>query len=508
VKTLKDLIEGAGSILNGYRVTIKEFFQPPVTLQYPWEREKLPLRHRGRLTVKGFFDKDSIERKSEYYRDLDLAPCMRACPAYTDIRGYITAVAERKFTEGIAILKGTYPFAGTLGRVCHAPCEEMCSQQTVHSSPLAIRYLKRFLADCDRALPKEARVPLMKKKPVSAGIKVAVIGAGPSGLTCAWDLVKRGYDITVFEKLPFAGGLLATGIPTFRLPREILKEEIDAILELGVELRLGVEIGRDISFPELFSQGFRAVYIATGAAGLTRLGCPGEQCEGVMAGEDFLEAVNCGKPYTIGKKVVVIGGGNTAIDCARVARRLGSLVTLIYRRTQREMPADCHDIKDCQDEGVVMEFLTAPGRVIGEERVEGLECYRCTLGEPDASGRQRPVLMECSEFELPCDSVITAISRSPDLGAIPEEIRRTGRGTIEVVETTGATSKEGVFAGGDVTLGPATVIDAIACARRAAQAIDRYLKNSRDDKDSDNQGKRSSEESEKQFCMDSENQPE
>lgn len=498
MKVFKDLMEGARSILTGYSVTIKEFFQPPVTLQYPWEREKLSLRYRGRLAVKGFFDKDSIDRKSEYYRDLELAPCMRTCPAYTDIRGYIAAVAERKFAEGVAILKGTYPFAGTLGRVCHAPCEGMCSQETVHSSPLAIRYLKRFLADYDRALPPERRVPLMKEKPVSKEIKVAVIGAGPSGLTCAWDLVKRGYDVTVFEKLPVAGGFLATGIPSFRLPREILNEEINAILELGVELRLGVEIGRDMTFPELFSQGFRAVYIATGAAGLMKLGCPGEQCEGVIAGEDFLAAVNCGKPYTIGKRVVVIGGGNTAIDCARVAKRLGSEVTLIYRRTQHEMPANCHDIKDCQDEGVVMEFLTAPGKLIGEGRVEGVECYRCTLGESDASGRRKPVPMECSEFEFPCDTVITAISRSPELGAIPEDIRRTGRGTIEVIETTGATSKEGVFAGGDVTLGPATVIEAIACAKRAAQAIDRYLKNDRDVPRPEHQGKSDAGDSENQ----------
>ncbi len=475
MKVIKDFLEGARSILTGYRVTIQEFFKPPVTLQYPWEREKLPSRYRGKLAIKGFFDEESIERKSEYYRDREPAPCMRTCPACTDIRGYITAVAEKKFTEGIAILKQTYPFAGTLGRVCPAPCENLCSQATIHTAPLTIRYLKRFLADYERALPPEKRLPFLKEKPVPKGINVAIIGAGPSGLTCAWDLAMRGYGVTIFEKLPVAGGYLVTGIPVFRLPREILNEEINAIVELGVELRLGVEIGRDVTFPELFSQGYRAIYIATGATSVMKLGCPGEHCEGVIPGEDFLEAVNCGKPYNLGKRVVVIGGGNTAIDCARVAKRLGSEVTLIYRRTQREMPADIHEIRDCRDEGVVMEFLTAPGKVIGESCVESIECFRCTLGEPDASGRRRPVPLEGSEFLFRCDTVLTAVSRSPELKAIPEEIRRTRRGTIEVNESTGSTSKEGVFAGGDVTLGPATVIEAIACARRAARAIDEYI---------------------------------
>lgn len=472
---LKDFWEGLKSIVTGYRVTLKELFKPPVTLHYPWEKWPLPPRYRGKLQVKGFVDEKTEATKGEYLKDKEPAPCIKRCPACTDVRGYITACAERRFRDAVKILKDTYPFAGSLGRVCPAPCESMCTREYVHAAPLTIRYIKRFLADFDRSLPKESRVPFVENPPAKKPQKVAVIGAGPAGMTCAWDLAKRGYGVTVFEKLSVAGGYLAIGIPSYRLPREILEEEIQAIVDLGVELKLNTEIGKDLSYDDLFSQGFTAVFISAGATKPMTLGCEGDACEGVIAGEEFLMQANLGLPTGIGKKVAVVGGGNTAIDCARVSKRLGAEVTILYRRTKREMPADPHEIQDALDEGIDLKILVAPGKVAGKGKVSGIECLNCVLGEPDASGRRRPVPIEGSEFVFECDTILTALSRSPEVTGLPEDIKRTKWGTIEVDNKTQATSRPGVYAGGDVTLGAATVIEAIACARRAAQSIDEYL---------------------------------
>lgn len=471
----KNFINGAKSILTGYAVTLREFFRPPETLYYPWEKWELPDRYRGKLSVKGFFDRSTIEKKGECYEGKEAAPCMRTCPACTDARGYLTAVAERRFRDGVRILKNTYPFPGSLGRVCPAPCESDCSRNIAHAAPLTIRFIKRFLADYDRSLSPEERVPFLDKAPEKKGIKVAVVGAGPAGMTCAWELAKRGYDVTVFEKLGVAGGYLATGIPSYRLPRDVLNDEIQAILDLGVELKLNTAIGRDKSYDELFAEGYRAIFIGVGATKPVKLGCEGEECSGVIPGEDFLEQVNLGMPHKLGKRVAVIGGGNTAIDCARVAKRLGAEVTILYRRTKTEMPADPHEIQDCIDEGIALKVLAAPVKVIGTGSVSGIECINCRLGEADASGRRKPVPMKGSEFMFECDTILTALSRTPDIPGLPEAVKITKRGTIEAKSDTGATAKEGIFAAGDVSTGAATVVEAIAGAKRAADAIDRYL---------------------------------
>jgi formate dehydrogenase (NADP+) beta subunit len=470
----REFVKGAQSILVGYGITLREFFKNPVTLQYPWEKAELPERYRGKLQIKGFFDEKTIEKKSDYYKDSALAPCMKTCPAYTDVRGYITAIAERDFLRGVKILKDTYPFSGTLGRVCPAPCEGRCARGEAQNVPLTIRHLKRFLADYERSLPADSRVPYGKEE--AKDCKVAVIGAGPAGLTCAWDLARRGYQVTIFEKLAVAGGYLVTGIPEYRLPRSILDEEIEAILALGVTLKLNSVLGRDVQIDELLSQNFEAIFIGVGATKPMKLGCLGEELDGVVAGEDFLMQVNLKEPFKLGKKVAVIGGGNTAIDCARVARRLGAEVTILYRRTRFEMPAEEHEICDCLDEGIKLTILSAPLKVVGDGKVEGVECIECCLGEPDSSGRRKPIAMECTEFIVECDMVLSAISRSPDLDGVPDDIRRTSWGSIEVNALTGATSREGVYAGGDATLGAATVIEAIACGKRSALAIDNYLK--------------------------------
>ncbi len=399
-------------------------------------------------------------------------PCRAACPIHVNAQGYIALISVGKFEEALALVRGKNPFPGITGRICTHPCETACLRKDVERA-IAIDGLKRFLSDFE----KEDRTDLSLSE--EKGKKVAIVGSGPSGLLAAYDLRKMGYGITLFEALPVAGGMLRVGIPEYRLPRKVLNKEIDYLLRMGVELRLNTPVGKNPSFKDLKNQGYDAVFIATGAHRSRRLGLEGEEARGVLHAVDFLRKVALGEPVNPGKKAVVVGGGNAAIDAARTAFRLGSQeVTLAYRRTRMEMPAQEEEIEEAEQEGIKIEYLTAPTKLLVENgEIRGMECCRMELGEIDESGRPRPVPIPGSEFRIEADTIIPAISQSPDLSFLGEQdgIKITRWGSIEADPLTLETSVEGIFAGGDVVTGPQTYIDAMAAGRKAAISIDRYL---------------------------------
>ncbi len=399
------------------------------------------------------------------------AACVDACPIHTNVLGYLKHISEGRFADAYMLIRATNPFPSACGRVCYAPCEGVCNRGQL-DGPLAIRDLKRFAVDSFDVDSLE--VPQITKTEK----KVAVIGAGPAGLACAHDLAVEGHDVTVFEALPEPGGMLRYAIPEYRLPKEELRKEIGYIEKLGVDIKCGVEIGKDITI-DTIKNDFDAIFIGTGAPKGLLLGVEGEDSQGVIDGIQFLRAINSGEALATGKNVAVIGGGNTAVDCARTARRLGSEnVKLIYRRTRDEMPAADEEVEALIHEGIEIQFLTTPVRFYAESgKLSKMECIRMELGEPDASGRRRPVPIEKSEFSLPVDMVITALGQATQT-AFVEAIGVTlaKNGTIMVDPATGLTNIEGVFAGGDVFTGPAYVVDAIAAGQKAAFSINRYLK--------------------------------
>ena len=399
------------------------------------------------------------------------AACMDACPAHTNVLGYIKLIAEGEFQEAYKLIRDTNPLPASVGRVCYAPCEEACNRGQL-DEPMAIRDLKRFAAD--QVNIEELEVPTVTK----TDKKVAIVGSGPAGLAAANDLALKGHDVTIFEALPKPGGMLRVGIPEYRLPKEILRKEIGYIQKLGVEIRTGVQVGKDIALEELRGN-YDALFIAAGAHGGMRLRVEGEELPGVIEGIRFLRAVNLGEKVEVGKKTAVIGGGNTAVDCARTAKRLGAEeVKIVYRRSRSEMPASAEETAAVEEEGIPIEFLTTPTRFFPENgNLAKMECIRMKLGEPDASGRPRPIPIEGSEFTTSVDTVIAALGQAPETEFVKEfGISLSRRGMIEIDPETGATNIEGVFAGGDVVTGPAFVIDAIAAGKRAARSIDRHLK--------------------------------
>ncbi len=311
--------------------------------------------------------------------------------------------------------------------------------------------------------------------------KIAVVGAGATGLTAAYELAKKGYAVTAFEASSQPGGMLKQCIPSFRLPKEILDAEIEHIRDSGVEIRTNVKVGSDLTFEDLWKQGFKAVFIAVGAHKTRRLGVEGEDLIGVFDALDFLRRVNNKESITLGERVAVIGGGNVAIDSARTAARLGCKdVSILYRRSRDEMPANPYDIKEAEEEGVKIQFLVAPNRIMGQNKhVTGLECVKMELGEPDQGGRRAPKPIEGSEFTIPTDTVILAIGEAPDLSFLPQEVERNEGSTVAVEPFTVETSQPGVFAGGDCVSGPATVIEAIVAGKNAAECIDNYLRSGR-----------------------------
>ena len=398
------------------------------------------------------------------------AACIDACPVHTNVPGYIKLIAQGRFKEAYKLIRETNPLPAVVGRVCYAPCEEACNRGEMDEA-LCIRDLKRVPSDQWNI--EELEVPVVTK----TDKKVAIVGSGPAGLAAANDLALKGHNVTVLESLPEPGGMLRVGIPEYRLPNGILRQEIGYIEKLGVDIKTGVQVGRDITLKKL-KEDYDAVFLAVGAHGGMRLGVEGEDIPGVMEGIGFLRAASLGQKVSVGKQVAVIGGGNTAIDCACTAMRLGAReVTIVYRRSRAEMPASAEEVTAAEKEGIKIEFLTTPiGFSARNKKLAGMECVRMKLGEPDASGRPRPIAIEGSEFTIPVDTVIAALGQVAETDFVKElGVSLSKRGTIETDPKTGATNIEGLFAGGDVVTGPAYVIDAIAAGKKAARSIDQYL---------------------------------
>ncbi|MFC1984036.1 formate dehydrogenase subunit alpha [Chloroflexota bacterium] len=393
-------------------------------------------------------------------------PCYRACPAGIDIPRYIRLIARGRPGAALAVIREKVPFPGVLGRVCIHPCEVDCQRGLEVDDPLQIRMLKRFATDNGDDSWKK----LSKRLPPS-GKSVAVIGSGPAGLTVAYYLTKLGHKITVFEALPKAGGMMLVGIPEYRLPREVLNSEIEEIKSTGVEIKLNTRVE---SLDSLFGQGYNAVFLGIGAHQGVRLGVEGEDLPGVIEAAEFLRWGNLGERIEVGERVGIVGGGNVAIDAARMSLRFGAnKVNIFYRRTRTEMPASSEEINDAMEEGVEFVYLVSPTKVTCDNGNLKLECIRMKLGEPDASGRARPIPIEGSEFTTELDTLVAAIGQRPEVSAgLRVEV---GRGNVIRVDANMRTSREGVFSGGDCVSGPASVIEAIAAGRKAAEVIDCYL---------------------------------
>jgi heterodisulfide reductase subunit A len=406
---------------------------------------------------------------SAFVIDKKKSPCKLTCPAHISVQGYIALIAEGKFNEALDLIREQIPFASVCGRVCTHPCEDECKRRDV-DEPIAIAALKRFAADNadpDRPIKMGA---LTKKQ------KVAVVGSGPAGLSCAYDLFRNGYRVTVYEAMPMAGGMLAVGIPEYRLPKAILNKEIDAVKKLGVEIKLNTKV-EDAG--ALLKDGYQAVFMAVGAHKGSAMNIPGKELKGVYDAIDFLRETNLGRQVALGKRVAVIGGGNSAVDAARVAVREGAeSVQIFYRRQRKDMPAITHEIEDAEAEGVKFNFLTVPTRLLEKNgSVSGMECVRMELKEIDASGRGTPYPIEDSEYTTEIDTVIFAIGQMPDLNLISniKGIKTTRQGIVTVDPVTLETGVKGIFAGGDMVWGGGTVIEAIAAGKRAAVSIDRFL---------------------------------
>jgi heterodisulfide reductase subunit A len=403
----------------------------------------------------------------------DQAPCTITCPAGINVQGYVQLIKQGKYKEAVQLIMERLPLPGVLGRVCPHPCEFQCRRAEMDEA-IAIRDLKRFAAD--QVDLEELPLPEIEERQE----KVAVVGSGPAGLTVAYDLRLKGYQVTIFEALPVLGGMLRVGIPDYRLPPEILDREIQNILRLGIETQTGKRLGFDFTLDDLREQGYKATFLGIGAHRSLKLGISGEEdFEDVLDAVDFLREVNLGDRQKPGNRVVVIGGGNVAIDAARGALRLGcEQVDIVYRRSREEMPAYPEEIEGALSEGVKIHYLTAPVRIVGKNgKVTGFECLRTELGPPDESGRRRPVPVEGSEFIIDCDAVIPAIGQQPDVDWTVDhtDIEVTRRNTLVVSPSTMQTAIPDVFGAGDAVSGPATVIEAVAAGHKAAEAMHLYI---------------------------------
>jgi len=414
--------------------------------------------------------------------------CVDGCPVEVDIPDFIKAIRDGDMPEAVRILKSKNSLPGICGRVCpqETQCESTCSLAK-KGAPIAIGRLERFVADWERANIPSANSPSIQ--PSASGKRVAVVGSGPAGLTAAADLAKLGHNVTIFEALHVAGGVLMYGIPEFRLPKEIVQAEIDYVASLGVKIELDSVVGKLVTIDELLNNGYRAVFLGTGAGLPMFLNIPGENLNGIYSANEFLTRVNLMKAYQfpkydtpvkIGKRVAVIGGGNVAMDSARCALRLGAdEVHIVYRRSEVEMPARREEVENAKEEGIQFKLLTNPKKFLGNEQnwVVGMECYEMELSELDDSGRRRPVVKPGSEFTIDVDEVIVALGTTPNplIASTTPGLETTKHGTVVADEATGKTVKDRVWAGGDIVTGAATVISAMGAGKSAAADIDKYL---------------------------------
>lgn len=404
------------------------------------------------------------------------APCKAACPAHIPVQGYLKLAAQGRYTEALELIKTENPFPAVCGRICNKRCEAECTRGDVDEA-VAIDEVKRFIADHD--MHEETRfVPKMVNqigRPYAE--KIAVIGAGPAGMSCAYYLAQKGYPVTVFDRNPVPGGMLTLGIPSFRLEKDVLNAEIDILKEMGVEFRCGVEVGKDVTIQQLRGEGYKGFYLAIGAQKSAKLRIPGEELEGVLGGVDFLREVNLGNKPDIGRRCAVIGGGNVAMDVCRSAVRLGAEETYVfYRRSEAEMPADPEEVREAMEEGVKFRFLSAPVEIIGTDgRVSAIKIEKMELGEPDERGRRKPV--GTGEFEIvEIDSVIGAVGQTVDWGTLDVgALKTTKKNTAEADSLTYQTAQPDIFVGGDCYTGPKFAIDAIAAGKEAAISLHRYV---------------------------------
>ncbi|MBU0580020.1 MAG: NADPH-dependent glutamate synthase [Candidatus Margulisbacteria bacterium] len=422
-------------------------------------------------------------------------PCVNGCPVQVQIPEFIKLITEKKYVEAALKIKETNNLPAMCGRVC--PQEDQCEKECIlqkTGKPIGIGYLERFVADRLAADPSHRKAvppygPQGNMRPPQGGTsRIAIVGSGPASLTCAADLAVKGYQVKIFEAFHDTGGVLRYGIPEFRLPKKIVEQEVEAIKKMGVEIELNCVVGATVTLEELFKEGYRAIFLGLGAGAPSFLGIPGENLNGVYSANEFLTRVNLMKGYDfpkvatpvhVGKHVAVVGGGNVAMDAARTSLRLGAeKVTIVYRRSKKELPARFEEVENAEEEGVELKLLTNPKRLIGNKDgwVEEMECLQMELGEPDESGRRRPVVIPNSEFILKVDTVVIAIGNqaNPLLTKRTKGLKLNKWGNIEVDED-GKTSLEGVYAGGDIVTGAATVIEAMGAGRKAAISIDKYL---------------------------------
>lgn len=453
----------------------------------PMPRQDPKVRRRNFNEVALGYSEEQAVREAGRCLKCKKRPCVAGCPVEIEIPDFVSLIRDRKFEAAVAKIREKNSLPAVCGRVC--PQEDQCEKVCVlgvKAEPVAIGRLERFAADCDMKTGK-AVVPEL---PPPSGKKVAVVGSGPAGLTLAGDLAKMGHEVAVFEALHKLGGVLIYGIPEFRLPKEIVRREVEYIERLGVKMVPNFVVGKTRTVGELKQEGYDAIFIGTGAGLPYFMNIPGENLNGVYSANEFLTRSNLMKAYLfpkydtpikVGKRVAVVGGGNVAMDSARTAMRLGAEeVYCVYRRSRAEMPARAEEIENALEEEMILKELTSPVRIVCNETgwVKEIECIRMELGEPDASGRRRPVPVEGSELRIPVDVVVMAIGQGPNplVPSTTEGLETTKWGNIIADEATGQTSLEGVFAGGDIVTGAATVILAMGAGRKAAKAVDQYLK--------------------------------